>query len=114
MSSQSTPGMDHAERLERWHRQPIKACSSRTPHLSVSGWVVRRRHGLRLWLLAAVVRSNASLAFAAERQDVGETARVATMKDVTARLGSYRECVRHLWNGYFLPAVASSSDKWAV
>lgn len=36
------------------------------------------------------------------------------MRDVTARLGSYRECVRHLWNGYFLEAVASSSDKWAL
>ena len=36
------------------------------------------------------------------------------MKDVTARLGSYRECVRHLWNGYFLEAAATSSDKWAL
>lgn len=36
------------------------------------------------------------------------------MKDVTARLGSYRECIRHIWNGHFLEAVASSSDKWTL
>ena len=36
------------------------------------------------------------------------------MKDVTACLASYRECVRHLWNGHFLKAVQSSSDKWAL
>jgi hypothetical protein len=36
------------------------------------------------------------------------------MKDVTAWLGSYRECARHVWNGYFLEAIATSSDKWAL
>src|SRR5260370_6693796 len=39
------------------------------------GGHVSRRHGLRPRLLAAVVRSNATLAFAAERQVVGRTRR---------------------------------------
>lgn len=37
-----------------------------------------------------------------------------TMKDVTTRLSSYRECVRHLWNAYFLEAIVHSSDKWTL
>jgi hypothetical protein len=36
------------------------------------------------------------------------------MKDVTSRLSSYRECVRHLWNTHFLDVAADSTDKWAV
>jgi hypothetical protein len=36
------------------------------------------------------------------------------MKDVTSRLNSYRECVRHLWNAEFLGLVAASPDKWAL
>jgi len=36
------------------------------------------------------------------------------MKDVTGRFNAYRECVRHLWNGYFLEAIGHASDKWAA
>src|SRR5262252_10307478 len=36
------------------------------------------------------------------------------MTDVTTRLNSFRECVRHLWNSHFLPSVVASSDKWAL
>ena len=36
------------------------------------------------------------------------------MKDVTARLNSHRECIRHLWNTHFLAGIECSSDKWAL
>ena len=48
---------------------------------------------------------------------VGQTKRpigTTVMKDVTTRLNSYRECIRHLWNTYFVDAAALASDKWAV
>ena len=41
-----------------------------------------RRRGLRPRLLAAVIRSNATLAFAAERQVVGRTSVVTTMEQL--------------------------------
>jgi hypothetical protein len=34
------------------------------------------------------------------------------MKDATARFSSYRECVRHLWNGHVLATVSESADPW--
>ena len=39
---------------------------------------------------------------------------VQDMKDVSARLRSYRECVRHLWNTHFLEVVGGSADKRAL
>jgi hypothetical protein len=38
--------------------------------------------------------------------------RTSPMKDVTARFSSYRECVRHLWNGHLLATIAESLDPW--
>jgi hypothetical protein len=53
----------------------------------------------------------------ASKLEVGQTKRAdraAIMKDVTTRLNSYRECIRHLWNMHFLAAATHASDKWAV
>jgi hypothetical protein len=36
------------------------------------------------------------------------------MKDLTAEINTYRECVRHLWNAYLLPTVAANGDGWSV
>jgi hypothetical protein len=35
------------------------------------------------------------------------------MADITGLIYSYRECVRHLWNTYFLPTAGVSVD-WSV
>jgi hypothetical protein len=34
------------------------------------------------------------------------------MQDATGRLNSYRECIRHLWNAYFLSELKTCSNKW--
>ncbi len=36
------------------------------------------------------------------------------MLDLTARMNSFRECVRHLWNTRFFPIVEDSTDRWAL
>jgi len=36
------------------------------------------------------------------------------LEDVTRRLNSFRECVRHLWNVDFLPLVEAAKDPWAL
>src|SRR5215471_15414995 len=33
------------------------------------------------------------------------------MTDITPRLNSFRECVRHLWNSHFLPSVDDAGPK---
>jgi hypothetical protein len=53
--------------------RPTGRCSRRTPRAAACKRLMPRRRGLRPRLLAAVVRSKATLAFAAERQIVGQT-----------------------------------------
>jgi hypothetical protein len=36
------------------------------------------------------------------------------MNDVTHRLSSYRECVRHLWNMHYLALLPTSPDRWEL
>jgi hypothetical protein len=53
--------------------QPIKPLQQSNATWSVRRRLMPRRRGLRPRLLAAVIRSKATLAFAAERQVVGRT-----------------------------------------
>ncbi len=64
---------------------PTGRCSSRTHTRPLASWLVPRRRGLRPRLLAAVVRSNATLAFAAERQVVGRTSAVPNRRMIALR-----------------------------
>ena len=59
-------------RSPRVHARYAVAAAERHTRPLVGGLMPRRR-GLRPRLLAAVLRSNATLAFAAERQVVGQT-----------------------------------------
>ncbi len=36
------------------------------------------------------------------------------MRDVTASLNAFRECVRHVWNLHLLPGIAGRRDGWSV
>jgi hypothetical protein len=36
------------------------------------------------------------------------------MLDLTARMNSFREAIRHLWNTQFVPLMDESADQWAL